>query len=121
MPRPVIRGPWGGDPHLRLKDERDTFAADPRFRWGWERWSEIRDELAHAEHDGLERWPTETHRRLHRALRMWFRQWNPQALGVALAASEPDLYLWRQLVEDLYLAVSKDQGLENFNHSLIGG
>lgn len=118
---PVVKGPWGGDPHLRLKDARDTFAADPAFRWGWERWREIRGELAHAEHDGLERWPTETHRRLHRTLRMWLRLGNAHILIDALQLSEPDRLPWRQLIEDLYLAVSKDEGLENFNHSLFDG
>jgi hypothetical protein len=118
--RPMAHGPWGGDPHLQLRDERHTFAADPSFSWGWQRWREIRGELAHAEHDGLERWPTETHRRLHRCLRMWVRQQNPLKLLLSLVASQPDRLPWRQLIEDLYLAVSKDEGLENFNHSLIG-
>ena len=111
--------PWGDDPHVRLRDESDTYAADPRFAWGWQRWKRVRGELSHREHDGRELWPTETHRRIHRCLRMWFRQWNPVSLSLALWSDCPDRFHWRQLVEDLYLAVSQNEGLENFNHSLF--
>ena len=118
IPRP--NAAYYGDPGIRLNDERDSFAYDPSFKWGWQRWIEIADQLAYAAHDGREPWPTETHRRIHRAIRMWLMNHRPHDLIQLLVDSQPDANPYRQLVEDVYLAVSKDMGLENWNHSLMG-
>jgi hypothetical protein len=104
--RPLItpQTAWGGDPHLKLRDERTSFAYDTTFKWGAERRREIEPLLADNHDDGREPWPSETHRRLSRTLRMWLSVHRPHELLEQLLASQVDTCPWRQLVEDLAIA-----------------